>query len=146
MKDRREGKEKKKSSVVGAEGGEFLINQAAWPAFVLRYSTQDIFSSFFGPWRQLCRGCGLAVFDSAGKAAVWITNVSFLSLWPAGVSNSSNHQVAGLSLPLNSSLVLDRADAAHHRYRPDASLLNLICLFKPSNKRLSLVALDPHVK
>lgn len=41
----REKEKKKTTSVVGAEGGEFLINQA----FVLRYSTQNIFSSFFGP-------------------------------------------------------------------------------------------------
>lgn len=38
-----------KSSVDDAEGGKFLINHAGLPAFVLRSSVQDIFSSFVAP-------------------------------------------------------------------------------------------------
>lgn len=72
------------SSVASSEGG---VSHKPGPFAWLRVEVQraGYFLVFpdICPQRQLCRSRGLSVFDRAGKAAVFINNVSLL--WPVGV-------------------------------------------------------------
>lgn len=68
-----------KRNAVGAEGGEFFINQASLSFFfVFRYSVQDIFLSFFAPGGSSAVAVALPCLTGLER----LLSVSIMSAFP----------------------------------------------------------------